>query len=383
MIHRNAVAELIVFLLLLGTLPAMAADTVVLFGTQAPGPDRGISIAHFDTDTGALTTPQLLTAAQSPVYFVIDHDGKHLYTCNSIAKTQDQPGGGVSAYSIDPKTAHLTLMNQKNTGGAGPAYVSLDRTGHYCLVANYGGGNISVFAIEPDGSLGNRTAFDQHTGSSVNPDRQKAPHAHSIRMDPSNRFALVADLGLDRVFIYRFNFQDGSLAPNDPPFVAVKPGSGPRHIAFHPNGKLIYVSEEMGNAVAAFAWDSDKGVMTELQTISSLPEDYKGSDTCAEIAVRPDGKFLYVSNRGSDTVGVFAIDDSGHLTPVQQIPTQGKVPRNFELDPSGKWMILTNQMGDTTVVYRVDEASGRLKQVGDPIPIKNPFCPRFFELHPD
>jgi 6-phosphogluconolactonase len=381
--HRATLVKFAVLIVSLAALPAMAGDLVVLFGSQVPGPDKGFSIAHFDTETGALTRPELLLAAQSPVYFVIHPDGKHLYTCNSIGKTQDQPGGGVSAYSIDPKTAHLTFINQKNTGGIGPAYVSVDHTGRFCLIANYGAGSVSVFAIEPDGSLGARTAFDQHTGSSVNPDRQKAPHAHSIRLDLSNRFALVPDLGVDKVYIYRFNSDDGSLAPNDPPFAALPPGSGPRHIAFHPNGKLIYVSNEIANTVAAFAWDSDKGQMTELQTISSLPADYKGSDTCAEIGVRPDGKFLYVSNRGSDTVGVFSIDDSGRLTPVQQIPTQGKVPRNFELDPSGKWIILTNQMGDTTVVYRIDEASGRLTQVGDPIPIKNPFCPRFFELHPD
>ncbi|MGA2786337.1 MAG: lactonase family protein [Verrucomicrobiota bacterium] len=366
----------LILLLALVALSASAADTFVYFGTHRSGPGIGFSLAHFDTDTGALTKPQFITEAVEPAYFVIHPDGRHLYTCNSSKTT-----GAISAYVIDPKTGRLTLLNQKPSGGADPSYITLDKTGHYALVANYQGGNISVLTINPDYTLGAKTAFEQHTGRSVDPERQTRPFAHSIVVDPSNRFALVADLGLDKVFVYRFNEQDGSLTPNDPPFATVKPGSGPRHVKFDSNGKWVYVINEMGCTVTGFKWNAEKGSLKEFQTISTLPEGFKGTNTCAELLIHPNGRFLYGSNRGNDSIAVFAINQkNGKLTLVERVASQGKWPRNFTFDPTGKWILCSNHNSDNAVVFRVDGATGKLTQVGQPVAVPFPFCTRFLPV---
>jgi 6-phosphogluconolactonase len=347
----------------------------VYFGTHSAGPGIGFSVAHFDTDTGALTVPKLDTEAVQPAYFVIHPDGRHLYTCNSGTP------GCVSAYSIDPSTAHLTLLNKEPSGGGDASYVSLDQTGRFVFVANYDGGNIAAFALKPDGSIGARTAFVQHTGHSVNPTRQTHAYAHSIIIDPTNRFVLAADLGVDKLFVYRFDVKSGTLTPNDPPFASVEPGSGARHVKFHPNGRWVYLINEMACTVTAFNWDSARGALTEFQTISTLPADFTGVSTCAEVLVHPDGRFLYGSNRGMDSLAVFAIDhENGRLAPVQHISTRGSWPRNFAFDPTAKWIICTNHNSNNAVVFRVDEATGRLTQAGDPVPVPAPYCERFLPV---
>jgi 6-phosphogluconolactonase len=355
--------------------PLPAADVYVYFGTHSAGPGIGFSVAHFDTDTGALTQPRFLTEAVEPAYFVIHPDGRHLYTCNSGSP------GGVSAYEIDRATGQLTLLNKEPSGGGDASYVCLDQTGRFVLVANYEGGNIAVFALQPDGRIGGRTAFAQHTGSSVDPKRQTHAYAHSIIVDPTNRFALVADLGLDRLFVYRFDEKNGSLRPNDPPFATVRPGSGPRHVKFHPNGRWVYLISEMGCTVTAFNWDSDHGALTEFQTISTLPADFKGASTCAEIKVHPNGRFLYGSNRGHDSLAVFAIDSTtGRLAPLEYVSTRGKIPRNFTFDPTGRWILCTNHGSDNAVVFRVDATTGRLTPTGQPVSVPSPFCERFLPV---
>ena len=351
------------------------ADMFTYFGTQRTGTNAGFSLAHFDTDTGVLTKPEFLLAATAPAFFVIHPDGRHLYTCNAASS------GGVSAYEIEPHTGALKFLNRVSSGGAGPCYVSLDQTARFALVANYAGGSIAVFAIQPDGSLGERTAFVQQTGSSVNPQRQTHSYAHSILVDPSNRFALVDDLGADKIFIYRFNAQAGSLAPNNPPFANIAPGSGPRHLAFHPNGKWIYVISEIASTVTAFNWNPENGALEEFQTVSALPENFKGANTSAEIAVHPNGKFLYASNRGDDSLAIFAIDPAtGKLTLVEHISCGGKTPRFFTIDPSGKWLLCSNHGSDNTVVFRVDEKTGKLTQTGQPVSVPYPFCERFLPV---
>ena len=366
------------FILLLVLAPwlANAADMYVYFGTHRSGPGIGFSLAHFDTDTGVLTRPEFIMEAVEPAFFVIHPDGRHLYTCNSGKTT-----GSVSAYEINPKTGKLTLLNQKPSGGADPSYITLDKTSRYALVANYQGGSIAVLAINPDHSLGDRTGFAQHTGHSVNPDRQTRPFAHSIIVDPGNRFALVADLGLDKVFVYRFNEKDGSLTPNDPPFTTVKPGSGPRHVKFHPNGQWVYVINEMACAVTGFNWDAAKGSLTEFQTVSTLPEGFTGTNTCAELVIHPNGRFLYGSNRGHDSLAVFAIDQAtGKLMLVQRVSSRGNWPRNFTFDPTGKWILCSNHNSDNVAVFRVDAETGKLAQVGKPISVPFPFCARFLPV---
>jgi 6-phosphogluconolactonase len=353
-------------------LAAPAADMYVLFGSHGSGPGIGFSVARFDPATGALTVPKLEVEAVQPAFFVIHPDGRHLYTCNSGSP------GGISSYAIDPKTAHLTLVNRVPSGGDEPSYVCLDNTARFILVANYNTGNVAAFALKPDGGIGERTAFVQHTGHSVNPERQTHPYAHSIIIDPTNRFALVADLGTDKLVVYRFDEKTGSLTPNDPPFASVTPGSGPRHVKFHPNGRWVYAINEMGCTVTAFNWDSVRGALSEFQTVPTLPAGFHGVNTCAEVLVHPNGRFLYGSNRGHNSIAVFAIDaENGRLTPVEHVPTRGKTPRNFAFDPSGSWIVCTNQDSDNAVVFRVDGTTGRLTQTGEPIPVPGPFCERF------
>lgn len=355
--------------------PALAADLFVYFGSHSKGPNIGFSLAHFDTDTGHLTTPVFLQEAVAPAYFTIHPDGRHLYTCNS------DPGSSVSAYAIDPATARLTLLNEKPSGGGEPCYAGLDATGRFLMIANYSAGNIAVFALRPDGSLGERTAFVQHTGSSINPDRQTQPHAHTIRVDANNRFVLVADLGVDKLFVYRFDPKTGGLQPNDPPFVTVPPGSGPRHLAFHPNGRHVYLINELSSTIIHFGWNADRGVLTPLETVSTLPEDFKGTSTCAEVLIHPSGKFVYATNRGHDSVAVFSVGArTGRLTPIQHIPTRGKTPRNCEFDPTGKWLLVSNHDSNNAVVFGIDPKSGRLTQTGEPVTVPSPFCERFLAV---
>jgi 6-phosphogluconolactonase len=363
-----------VFLLTVATLPmsVSAQEMCVYFGTHSSGPGIGFSMSHFNTETGVLTKPEFLIEAKEPAYFIIHPDGKHLYTCNSGLP------GTISAYEIDPATRHLTFINQKPSGGGDPSYISLDKTGRFALAANYDGGNICIYAIEPDGSLGAQTAFVQHTGKSINPERQTHAYAHSIIVDPSNRFVLVADLGLDKVLVYRFNEKDGTLSPNDPPFASVEPGSGARHVKFHPNGKWTYVIKEMGSTVTCFNWDGVRGALSEFQNISTLPEDFTGTNACAEMLIHPNGKFLYCSNRGHNSLAVFAIDQTtGRLSPIQHISTSGNTPRNFEFDPAGKWIICTNHGSNNAVVFRVNNDAGFLTQAGEPVEVPAPFCERF------
>jgi 6-phosphogluconolactonase len=354
----------------LAVLPAAAKDLTVFFGTHTAGPGKGFSISHFDTLTGELSNPEFVLETPAPAYFVIAPGGHRLYSCNST--------GFVSAYSISPYSARLKLINQKPSGGGDPSYISLDRTGRYVLVANYDGGNIAVWALAKDGSLGERTAFVQHTGSGVNPQRQSHAFAHSIVVDPTNRFALVADLGLDRLFVYRFNVKDGSLTPNDPPFARSAPGSGARHVVFHPNGRWVYLITEMGSTIMLFDWDSKTGALTEMQTISTLPKDFHGVSMCAEVRVHPSGRFVYASNRGRDSIALFMVDpQSGRLTWIEDVPSGGKTPRNFDFDPSAHWLLVTNHDSDTAMVFRINQQTGRLTPAGDPVEVPSPYCPRF------
>jgi len=351
------------------------ADTWVYFGSHRAGPNIGFSRSSFDTDTGELTKPEFVIEARAPAFFVIAPDGRHLYTCNSGTP------GGVAAYSIDSHSGRMVFLNRELAGGGDTSYITLDRTGHFALAANYDGGNISVFALTSGGALGDGTAFEQHTGHGLNPQRQGQAHPHSIVIDPTNRFALVPDLGLDKVFVYRFDEKSGSLEPNDPPFASVAPGSGARHIKFHPNGRWAYLITELASTVIAFNWDSGKGTLTEFQTVSTLPEGFKGRSNCSELEIHPNGRFLYGSNRGHDSLAAFSIDPAtGRLSLIQIAPSGGKTPRNFAFDPTAKWIVCTNHDSDNAVVFRVDDATGRLTRTGGAVAVPYPFCERFLPV---
>ncbi len=355
--------------------PAGAADSWVYFGSHSSGPGAGFSLARFDSKTGALTKPEFLLAAKEPAFFVFSSDGTRLYTCNSGSP------GGLSAYAVEPHSGHLTLINRVLAGGGDTSFITLDHTGRYVLVANYDGGSIAAFALKPDGAIGDWTTFDQHRGSSVNPQRQTHAYAHAVVLDSTNRFALVPDLGVDRLYIYRFDEKIGALTPSDPAFAAIAPGSGPRHVRFHSNGRWVYLINEIASTIVAFEWDSTRGTLTPLQTATTLPADFKGVSACAELEIHPNGKFLYGSNRGHDSLAVFAIDQSnGRLTLVEHVASGGKTPRNFAFDPTAQWIVLTNQDSSNAVVFRVDAATGRLTRTGDPVSVPSPFCERFLPI---
>jgi 6-phosphogluconolactonase len=357
--------------------PVQGSAEFVLLGTNGSGPGIGFSLATFDAANGGLSRPAFIQEAVDPAFFVVQAEGRHLYACNS------GPTSELSAYRLDPGTGGLSLLNRRPSGGIGPCYVSLDRTGRYALVANYVGGDVSVFAIEKDGSLGRRTAHVQEVGRGIDPIRQTHAYAHSIVVDPSNRFALVADLGSDKVWVDRFSAADGSLAPNDPAAAPLPPGSGPRHLRFHPVGPWVYVISEIASTVTAFHWDAVTGSLSLLQSLTTLPRGFHGANTAAEIEIHPNGRFLYCSNRGNDSIAAFSIDPgTGLLAPIGFVSSGGRTPRFFTLDPSGRWMLCGNQESDNVTVFRVDPTTGRLLQVGDPIPARIPVCLGFVPTLP-
>jgi 6-phosphogluconolactonase len=352
---------------------ANSAPTFVYFGTQNPS-GMGFALARFDSVTGELSPPQLIAETRDPAFFVIHPSGRNLYVCNTGTP------GGVSGFAIDEKSGALTLLNHKVAAGRGPSHISLDRSGRYVLDANYGGGYVEIHERLADGNLGQQTAFVQHQGSSVHPQRQTKPYAHWFGVDPTNQFALAVDLGTDRIVVYRFDANKGSIVPAQTPHNSVRAGSGPRHLAWHPDGKFVYAIQELSNHIVVFAWDSQRGVLTEQQTVPTLPAEFKGTNTAAEITVHASGRFLYASNRGHDSIAVYSVDNSTRrLTLLQHVSAEGKTPRYFALDPTGRWMIVSNQESDNVVVFRVDEESGELKRHGNPVPLVKPMGVAFLK----
>jgi len=354
-------------------------DTLAFVGTYTTKTSsKGIYAFRYDSATGKLTSLGVAAETVDPSFLAIHPSGKFLYAVNETGNFQGQASGAISAYAIDRSTAKLTLLNQVASGGADPCYVSLDKTGKYVLVANYTGGSAAVFPILDDGKLGSRTAFVQHTGHGVNLERQEGPHLHWTGTSPDNRFVLMTDLGLDEVGIYRFDSTKGTLGIRDSLHAMVTDGAGPRHIAFHPNGKIFYLLNEMQGTVDVYAYKAreEKRPTTQvLQEISTLPADYAGAkqNTTAEIVVHPSGRFLYASNRGHDSIAVFAIDSAtGKLTSKGYVPTGGKEPRHFAIDPTGKYLLAENQLSDSIVTFGIDPASGQLTVTGDSVSVPSP-----------
>ena len=360
--------------------PSREGQWLVYVGTYTGPKSKGIYSFHLDEDTGATTAPELAAETTSPSFLAVHPNQRFLYAANEVANFNGTKGGAISAFSIQSDTGQLTLLNQQSSGGSGPCHLVADRSGRFVLAANYGGGSVSMHPIQKDGRLGEASTFIQHQGSSVNPQRQDGPHAHFINTDIYNRFALACDLGLDKVLVYIFNPAKGSLVPNDPPSAAVKPGAGPRHLAFHPRGRYVYVNNEIDSTLTAFAYDPTRGSLKELQSITTLPEPVKGNST-AEVEMHPSGKFVYCSNRGHNSIAVFAIDQaSGKLTLVEHQPTQGKTPRNFAIHPKGKYLLAANQDSDDIVVFRIDPKSGRLSSIGRTVEVPSPVCLKFVPL---
>jgi 6-phosphogluconolactonase len=356
---------------------------IVYLGTYTGPKSSGIYMAKFDPATGSLGRPEIAGETKNPSFLAIHPSRKTLYSVGEVAEFQGKKSGVVSAFSIDPATGKLTLLNQQPTTGDGPCFVTVDATGKAALIANYGGGSVTCVPIQPDGSLAAPTAFVQHSGSGADKQRQKGPHAHSINVSPDNRFAIAADLGLDQLLVYRFNPTDGTLAPHEPKFATVAPGSGPRHFTFDPAGKFGYVCNEMAMTVTAFSYDAARGALTEIQTIGTLPQGTENSPkfSTAEVQVHPSGRFLYVSNRGHDTIAAFTIDPAtGKLTAAGHTPTGGKAPRNFRIDPTGAWLLAANQGSDNVVVFKIDPQTGALSPTGTTVSVGSPVCVKFLQM---
>lgn len=339
------------------------------------GKSKGIYRFQFDPETGKAGEVTLAAEAASPSFLTIHPNHRFLYAVNAIGDFQGQKSGAVSAFSLDPKTGELKLLNQQPSGGAGPCHIVVDAAGKNALVANYGGGSVASLPIGADGRLGPPVSVIQHQGSSANPKRQEGPHAHSINLDRANHFAFAADLGLDKILVYRFDGAKGTLSPNTPPSASTAQGAGPRHFAFHPSGRFAYVINELDSTVTAFSYDPAGGVLKEIQAITTLPAGFQGENYPAEVQVHPSGRFLYGSNRGHDSVAVYTIDEqSGTLTAAGHQPSGGKWPRNFALDPSGRWMIVGNQNSDNVLIFRIDPDRGALTPTGQSFEAPSAIC---------
>jgi 6-phosphogluconolactonase len=349
--------------------------------TQEGSQSKGIYVYRFDEDSGQITSLGLAAETTNPSFVAVHPNGRFLYAVNEVQNYQGPNSGGVSAFSIDRATGKLTFLNEVPSRGADPCYIIVDKAGKHVLVANYTGGSIAVFPVLADGTLGEATDFVQHTGHGTNPQRQESPHAHSIDLSPDNRFAFVDDLGLDELKVYKYDSAKGSLTPNTPAFAQLDPGAGPRHFVLHPLGKFAYVVAEMGCTVTAFSVNLKKGTLQRLQTVSTLPKDFKGENDDAEIHIHPSGNFLYASNRGHDSIAVFAIDpQKGTLTEIEDVPTQGNIPRSFEIDPTGNFLFAENQKSDDIVVFRIDSNTGKLTATGQKLQVGSPVDVKFLKV---
>ena len=358
-----------------------------------PGNGRGIHLFNVDRNTGAMTPSGVFESGVSPNCLVINAARTHLYATNETDRSGPDAEGTVSAFAISPENGELRLVNTVRSGGAGPTYLSIHPSGRFLLVANYFGGSVSVLPIFADGRLGEVITLKKDTGtlgprfSKNAPDGSFAfsghdtPHAHMIQADVSGRFVLHADLGLDQIFVWRFDMETGRLEPGNPASVALPPGDGPRHFAFHPSGRWLYSIQEEGSNIVLFDYDSKLGSLNARQTISSLPPEFKGSNFCSEILVSPDGRFVYAGNRLHDSISIFAIGESGNLNFVGEEWTRGDYPRSFAFDPTGRFLFSCNQRADNVAVFSVDERSGALKFTGHYAGVGNPSAIVFCDLN--
>ncbi|MCU1274775.1 MAG: hypothetical protein JWO48_2206 [Bryobacterales bacterium] len=351
---------------------ALAASKYFAYvGTYTRDKSKGIYSFRFDPASGEFSPIGLAAEVANPSFLTIHPNRKFLYAVSELGN------GSVTAYAIDGKTGALTRLNSVSSGGGGACHLVVDKTGKSLMVANYGSGSVAAFPLGADGRLGDAAVVIKHSGPSVDPRRQRGPHAHAVVLSADSRFLFVPDLGLDQILSYRLDPAKASLTANDPPFTKVAPGSGPRHFAFHPKGKYAYVINEMGSRVTAFSYDAAGGALKELQTLSTLPKDFSGEDNSAEVEVDAKGRFLYASNRGHDSIAVFAIGTDGKLTLLENTPTNGKTPRSFKIDPTGSYLLAANQDSDNIVQFRINPKTGRLTPTGKTVELSKPVCVQF------
>lgn len=363
--------------------PVVAGDRLlVYFGTATGGEtgSAGIYVAPFDSSAGVLGVPELAAEAGNPGFLAIHPSRRFLYATGDPA-TPGVKEGGVVAFRVALPGGRLTRINQVSSKGDDPCHIATDRAGRMAMVANYGGGSVASYAIHADGSLSDAVSFRQHTGSGVDPKRQEKPHVHSVNASPDNRLAFVCDLGTDKVEIYRIDPATGRMDPSGS--ARVPAGSGPRHLAFHPNGRFVFVSNEMAMTVTSFAYDADKGTLTPVATVPTLPEADRRQTglSAAEVAVHPNGRFVYVSNRGHDTIAVLDCEpETGQLARVRNVRCEGRTPRHFRLDPTGRWCLVAHLNSHSVAVFAVDAATGALTFTGQTVAVPAPICVQFLPL---
>lgn len=350
-----------------------AADPLVFVSSFAPGEKGAIQAYTFDPAAGKLTPLDRTGGAEHPFYLALSPDKRFLYSIHA-----KQFGGKenehVAAYQLVGRTGGLKLLNRVSAEGTAACYLDVDRTAKTVLVANYSSGSVASLPVKADGSLAPKASFFQHAGASVNPKRQKEPHAHCIVVTPDNKFAFAADLGTDQILAYKLDPAAGTLAANDPPFAATPPGAGPRHLTFHPNGKHVYVINELLNSVTLFDYDAARGALTARQTIPTLPPDFKGTSHTADLKLTPDGRYLYGTNRGHDSIAMFKVAGDGGLSLIGIEPSRGKGPQNLHVTPDGGWVLCANMPGDNVAVFRIDRDTGRLVPTGEPVRQVSPSC---------
>ncbi len=351
----------------------------ILFGTGQLLQGKGKGIYSFRFDGKTLSPHGITPNVRNPSYLAFDRPRKYLYCVNEFKEYEGKPSGAVSAFRIDQDTGALTYLNSKPSHGTDPCHLIVDPSGKYVLIANFASGSTTVLPIQADGSLGDETDWKQHVGSSVDPKRQTSPHAHAVEFDASGRFAYVPDLGKDEVVVYAFDNTTGKLTPANVPPVKTKPGAGPRQLVMHPKGKFAYLINELDSTMTAYAFDSQTGALTPLQTLSTLPAGgFDGVTSCAEVQITPNGKFLYGSNRGHNSIVGYVIDEAtGRLTLIGHVSSGGRIPRNFEVDPTGRYLIAANQDTDNLVMYDIDQATGVLTASGQTADAGTPICVRF------
>jgi len=355
----------------------------IRFGTGKilEGKGKGIYVCRLNQTSGALELVDTATGIINPSYLAFDSTRRFLYAVNELKTYESKPTGTVSAFAVDPKTGKLALLNKRLTHGTDPCHVLVDAKRKYVFVANFMSGSICVLPVLDDGSLGAASDFIQHQGSSIDPTRQVGPHAHSVTLDEAGRFAFVPDLGLDKLMAYAFDKQRGILEPNGVPWVKMKPGAGPRHVAFHPGGRFAFLINELDSTLASLSYDGRKGTFKVLQIVPTLPEGYRGESTCADVHVSPSGVFVYGSNRGHDSIVIYRIhQQTGRLTYVGHEPTLGKTPRSFGVDPTGRFLLAANQDSDTIVTFRIEPRSGKLLPTGHSMQVPTPVCVKFLPV---
>jgi 6-phosphogluconolactonase len=377
------ICVLAAFVVSLVASPLVADELRVYIGTYTKkDASKGIYLSKLDTATGKISAPELAGETTNPSFLALSPNGKNLFAIGEVGTFNGKKSGMVSSFTVDPATGKLTAVNQQPSGGVGPCFVAVDKEGTNVLVANYGSGSVAALPVGAGGKLEAPSAEIQHAGEVADPKRQGGPHAHSINLDKAGKYAFACDLGLDKVFVYKFDPAAGKLTANDPPAAVLAPRSGPRHFAWTPDGKAAFVINEIGNTITSFAYNAEKGILTTIETVPTLPSEVKGNST-ADIVVHPSGKFVYGSNRGHDSIVAYAIEPTQDaakpikLRLIGHTPTGGKTPRNFNIDPSGAWLLAANQSSNTITVFKIDANTGGLTAVGEPLAIPAPVCIKF------